>query len=268
MPAKVKNNSLVKLKRIAQYLNECELERKEAEQIVKTYPEITVDDAYLIQKELVKLKISRGNKLIGYKLAFTTRTKQRSMGISTVGFGYLFDYMKIDDGGDLNLNEVIHPKAEAEIAFVIGEDLEGDVSPYEVIEATKYVAPAIEFVDSRYKDFKFELIDVIADNFSASRFAIGTDVKRPSEVDLRLSGVIFERNGLPEKTGALGAVLGNPAIAVSQLVKFLSHKGEKVKAGSVVLTGSITEAIDVHEGDFIRVSICGVGEVTTFVVRK
>jgi 2-oxo-3-hexenedioate decarboxylase len=264
VPAKVKNNSLVKLKRIAQYLNECELERKEAEQIVKTYPEITVDDAYLIQKELVKLKVSKGNKLIGYKLAFTTRTKQRSMGISTVGFGYLFDY----DGGELNLSEVIHPKAEAEIAFVIGEDLEGDVSPYEVIEATKYVAPAIEFVDSRYKDFKFELIDVIADNFSASRFAIGANVKRPSEVDLRLSGVIFERNGLPEKTGALGAVLGNPAIAVSQLVKFLSRKGEKVKAGSVVLTGSITEAIDVHEGDFIRVSICGVGEVSTFVVRK
>jgi 2-keto-4-pentenoate hydratase len=109
---------------------------------------------------------------------------------------------------------------------------------------------------------------VIADNFSASRFAIGADVKRPSEVDLRLSGVIFERNGLPEKTGALGAVFGNPAIAVSQLVKFLSRKGEKVKAGSVVLTGSITEAIDVHEGDFIRVSICGVGEVSTFVVRK
>ncbi len=268
MPAKVKNNHLVKLKRIAKYLNECEVERKEAEQIVKTYPGITIEDAYLIQRELVKLKISRGSEVIGFKLAFTSRTKQRSMGISTIGFGYLFDYMKINDGGELNLNEVIHPKAEAEIAFIIGEDLEGDVSPYEVIDATKYVAPAIEFVDSRYKDFKFELVDVIADNFSASRFVIGADVKRPNEVDLRLSGVIFERNGFPEKTGALGAVLGNPAIAVSQLVKFLSMKGEKVKAGSIILTGSITEAIDVREGDFIRVSICGVGEVSTFVVRK
>ncbi len=268
MKSKPKHKTNEKLKQIAKYLHQCEVERKEAEQIVKTYPELTIDDAYLIQKELVKIKLNRGDKIIGYKLAFTTRTKQRSMGISTVGFGYLFDYMKIDDGGELNLAGVIHPKAEAEIAFIVGEDLYGDVSPYEVIEATKFVAPAIEFVDSRFKDFKFELIDVIADNFSASRFAIGSDVKKPSEVDLRLSGVIFERNGVPEKTGALGAVLGNPAIAVSQLVKFLSRRGEKVKAGSIILTGSITEAIDVKEGDFIKVTICGVGEVSTFVIRK
>ncbi len=263
-----RGNENKKLKQIASYLHLCELEKREAEQIVKAYPEIGINEAYLIQKELVKIKLSQGNKIIGYKLAFTTRTKQRSMGISTVGFGYLFDYMKIDDGGELNLNDVIHPKAEAEIAFIIGEDLFGDVSPYEVIEATKFVAPAIEFVDSRYKDFKFELVDVISDNFSASRFVIGSDIRKPSEVDLRLSGVIFERNGVPEKTGALGAVLGHPAIAVSQLVKFLSKRGEKVKAGSVILTGSITEAINVVEGDFIKVIICGVGEVSVFVVRK
>lgn len=268
MPTKARKNKNDKLKQIAEYLHRCEIERREAEQIVKLHPEITIDDAYLIQQELVKIKLSRGNKIIGYKLAFTTRTKQRSMGISTVGYGYLFDYMKIDDGGELDLAGVIHPKAEAEIAFIIGEDLYGDVSPYEVIEATKFVAPAIEFVDSRYKDFKFDLVDVIADNFSASRFAIGSDVKKPSEVDLRLSGVIFERNGIPEKTGALGAVLGNPAIAVSQLVKFLSKRGEKVKAGSIVLTGSITEAIDIKQGDFIKVTICGVGEVLTYIVRK
>jgi len=266
--AKTQKNKSSKLKQIARYLHQCEVERKEADQIVRAYPELTIDDAYLIQKELVGIKLSQGGKIIGYKLAFTTRTKQRSMGISSVGFGYLFNYMKIDDGGELNLNHLIHPKAEAEIAFIIGEDLYGDVSPYEVIEATKFVAPAIEFVDSRYKDFKFDLIDVIADNFSASRFAIGADVRKPSEVDLRLSGVIFERNGIPEKTGALGAVLGNPAIAVAQLVKFLSKRGEKVKSGSIILTGSITEAIDVKEGDFIKVTICGVGEVSTFVVKK
>ena len=268
MPKRREKNKNGKLRQIANYLHQCEIERKEAEQIVKIHPEIGIDEAYLIQRELVKLKLSRGDKIIGYKLAFTTRTKQRSMGISTVGFGYLFDYMKIDDGGELNLNDVIHPKAEAEIAFIIGEDLSGDVSPYEVIEATKFVAPAIEFVDSRYKDFKFELVDVISDNFSASRFVFGSVVKKPSEVDLRLSGVIFERNGVVEKTGALGAVLGNPAIAVSQLVKFLSKRGEKVKAGSIILTGSITEAIEVKEGDFIRVSICGVGEVSTYIVKK
>lgn len=268
MPVKAQKNKNGKLKQLAKYLHQCEVERKETEQIVKMHPEITIDDAYLIQKELVKIKLSLGNKIIGYKLAFTTRAKQKSMGISSVGFGYLFDYMKIDDGGEVNLNELIHPKAEAEIAFIIGDDLYGDVSPYEVIEATKFVAPAIEFVDSRYKDFKFELTDVIADNFSASRFVIGSDVKKPTEVDLRLSGVIFERNGMPEKTGALGAVLGNPAIAVSQLVKFLSKRGEKVKSGSIILTGSITEAIDVKNGDFIKVTICGVGEVSTFVVQK
>ncbi|MEN3039094.1 MAG: fumarylacetoacetate hydrolase family protein [Candidatus Kryptonium sp.] len=268
MPVKAPKNKNGKLKQLAKYLHQCEVDRKEAEQIVKMHPEITIDDAYLIQKELVKIKLSLGNKIIGYKLAFTTRAKQKSMGISSVGFGYLFDYMKIDDGGEVNLNELIHPKAEAEIAFIIGNDLYGDVSPYEVIEATKFVAPAVEFVDSRYKDFKFELIDVIADNFSASRFVIGSDVRRPNEVDLRLSGVIFERNGIPEKTGALGAVLGNPAIAVSQLVKFLSKRGEKVRAGSIILTGSITEAIDVKNGDFIKVTICGVGEASTFVVQK
>jgi 2-oxo-3-hexenedioate decarboxylase len=268
VPTKTRKNKNGKLRQVAEYLHRCEIERREAEQIVKLHPEITIDDAYLIQQELVKIKLSQGNKIIGYKLAFTTRAKQRSMGISTVGFGYLFDYMKIDDRGELNLAGVIHPKAEAEIAFIIGEDLYGDVSPYEVIEATKFVAPAIEFVDSRYKDFKFDLVDVIADNFSASRFSIGSDVKKPSEVDLRLSGVIFEKNGIPEKTGALGAVLGNPAIAVSQLVKFLSKRGEKVKAGSIILTGSITEAIDVKEGDFVKVTICGVGEVLTYIVRK
>lgn len=187
------------------------------------------------------------------------------MGISSVGFGYLFDYMRIDDRGELKLSEVIHPKAEAELAFIIGDELKGDVSPVDVIEATKYVAPAIEFVDSRYKGFKFDLVEVIADNFSASRFAIGSDIKTPYDVDLRLSGVIFEKNGVVEKTGATGAVLGNPAIAVSQLVKFLSKKGESVKPGSVILTGSITEAIEIKSGDLIRVSICGIGEVSVFV---
>lgn len=252
-------------KQIAKYLESCEIEGREAERICKSYPELTVKDAYMIQRELVRIKVARGSEIIGYKLAFTTRAKQKSMGISSVGFGYLFDYMKIDDRGELRLNSLIHPKAEAELAFLIGDDLEGNISPFEVIEATRFVAPAIEFVDSRYKDFKFNLIEVIADNFSASRFVIGSSVKRPLDVDLRLSGVIFERNGVIERTGATGAVLGDPAIAVSQLVKFLSGRGEKIRAGSIILTGSITEAVEIRSGDFIRVSICDIGEVSVFI---
>jgi 2-oxo-3-hexenedioate decarboxylase len=180
--------------------------------------------------------------------------------------GLLFDYMVIDDGGVLVYDELIHPRVEAEIAFVLGEDLQGPgVTGDEALRATRYVLPALEFVDSRYENFKFTLPDVVADNTSASRFVLGSKLTAPDGLDLDLIGVTLQINGEIRGLGAGAAVLGHPANSVAMLANMLSRKGEKLKAGDVVLTGGITEAIRVEPGDVVTAKLDQLGDVSVVV---
>ncbi|MBC7115008.1 MAG: 4-oxalocrotonate decarboxylase [Archaeoglobi archaeon] len=242
-----------KIKEIAEKLERCELEAEETEKITEEI-EISVEEAYEIQREIRRRKESKGHRIIGYKIGLTSRAKMRQMGIDTPIFGFLADYFLVPNGGEIPLKELIHPKVEPEIAFLIGEDLEGPLSsPLEVLKATEMVMPALEIIDSRYRDFRFDLPSVIADNCSSSRFVIGPG-KSTEHIDLSSLGVVFEKNGEIIGTSTGASVLGNPLNAVFLLVNHLSKSSEILRKGSIVLSGALSEAVRAEKGDFFRIT--------------
>lgn len=247
---------------LAKFLNSAELEKREVLKITNDYPQMTVEDAYQIQGELVKLKLEAGHKIFGPKMGLTSRAKMKQMGVEEPIFGYVFDYQVVNNGEQVSLKDLIHPKAEVEIAFIMGTDLEGPgVTKEQVLGATAYVVPAIEIIDSRYKDFKFTLPDVIADNASTSRVVFGNRITMHDGLELDLLGASLYVNGEWREGGAGAAVLGHPAESVAMLANMLARKGEKLKAGDVILTGGITEAILIHAGDVVSAKIDQLGEV-------
>jgi 2-oxo-3-hexenedioate decarboxylase len=167
----------------------------------------------------------------------------------------------VPDGDVVDMTQLIHPKVEAEIAFVTARELSGDVSIDEVLAATEFVLPAIEVIDSRFKDFKFDVQSVIADNTSAARYVVGGAPRRPDGLDLRLLGVVMERNGELVGTAAGAAVMGHPAASVVALVRWLADSGQALPAGSLVMTGGVTEAVAVHSGDHVTARVQDLGTV-------
>jgi 2-oxo-3-hexenedioate decarboxylase len=253
----------VDMKALAQFLNDAEVQKKEVTRITAGIPDLSIEQAYQIQVELVALKLASGQKLIGPKMGITSQAKMRQMNVDEPIFGYIFDYMHVPNGGTLSLSELIHPKVEAEIAFVMGKDVEGPgVTAEQVMEATEYVLPALEIIDSRYENFKFTLPDVIADNTSASRVIFGNRIRKPHDLQLDLVGVTLAFNGEVKALGASAAVLEHPANSVALLANMLARKGKKLTAGEIILTGGITEAVMLSAGSYVHVKFDGFGEVT------
>jgi 2-oxo-3-hexenedioate decarboxylase len=186
----------------------------------------------------------------------------KQMNVEEPIYGYIFDYMVISDG-IVRMSELIHPKAEAEIAFILGKDIEGPgVTGAQVLAATEYVVPALEIIDSRYENFRFTLPDVVADNASSSRVVFGNRLTRPEGLDLDLLGVTLHINGELKELGAGAAVLGHPANSVAMLANMLARKGQKLKAGEIILTGGVTEAVLLSLGDYVTAKVDGLGEVS------
>lgn len=249
---------------IAKYLVSAEVDRREVAKVTSNLkPDLTVEEAYLVQQELVTIKINEGKRMIGPKMGLTSLAKMKQMGVEEPIYGYVFDYMLIENGGKARLSDQIHPKVEAEIAFVMGEDLEGPgVTGAQVLAKTEYVLPALEIIDSRYENFNFTLPDVIADNASTSRVVFGTSLKKPDQFELDLVGATLSINGEIKELGAGAAVLGHPAHSVAMLANMLARKGEKVRKGDVILTGGITGAVRLNYGDIVSGKFDGLGEVT------
>ncbi|KEF37504.1 4-oxalocrotonate decarboxylase [Schinkia azotoformans MEV2011] len=257
------------IKQIATYLQDAEYEKREVVKVTASIkPDLTFDEAYLVQEEIVRMKLAEGKKIVGPKMGLTSYAKMKQMGVDEPIYGYVFDYMLIDNGGQVKLSDVIHPKVEAEIAFVMGEDVEGPgVTGAQVLAATEYVLPALEVIDSRYENFNFTFPDVVADNASTSRVVFGTALKKPDQFDLELVGTTITINGEIKELGAGAAVLGHPANSVAMLANMLARKGEKVKKGDIILTGGITGAVMLSKGDVVSGKFDGLGEVTFTVVE-
>jgi 2-oxo-3-hexenedioate decarboxylase len=252
------------LKNIAMHLVAAEVDKYEVDKVTVTHkPDLTVEEAYLVQQEIINMKLNEGKRIIGPKMGLTSYAKMRQMGIDEPIYGYVFDYMLIENGGKLPLHEMIHPKVEAEIAFVIGEDIEGPgVTGAQVLAKTEYVLPALEIIDSRYKNFNFTLADVIADNASTSRVVFGTTLKKPEQFELDLVGSTLSINGEIKELGAGAAVLGHPAHSVAMLANMLARHEERVRKGDVILTGGITSALLLKNGDVVSGKFDGLGEVS------
>ncbi len=248
---------------LAQHLDTCASQARDTLKITEGHPDMEWDDAYAIQDAMRQLQLARGARLVGYKAGLTSRAKMRQMKVDTPIFGYLLDTCAIADGGTCKVAELIHPKVEPEIAFVTKAELEGPGCHIgTVLAATDFVIPGIEVIDSRYRDFKFDLKSVVADNTSAARFVVGGQPMGVQGVDLRTVGIVLEKNGEPVAFGASAAVLGHPAAAVAMLANHLAARGESIPAGSLILSGGITEAVAVKAGDNVTLRVQGMGSTS------
>ncbi len=199
--------------------------------------------------------------LAGWKLGVTSRAKQAQVGVHEPVRGFLASANALDLGEPLVTGELIQPRAEPEIVFIMGRDLSGpSVTAADVLAATSRVAVGIEILDSRFLDYRFTMPDVIADNTSAGRFIVGTPVP-PDGIDLRLAGVVLEHNGDVVATAAGAAALGHPAASVAWLVRSLAAEGEGLTAGQVILSGGLTAAVPVRPGDVVVASIDRLGTI-------
>ena len=224
------------------------------------HPDLDLAGAYAVQRALVQCRVDEGHRVVGYKLGLTSAAKQRQMKVSAPLFGRLTSDMQLADGEPLVCARFGQPRLEPEIAFLIGSDLAGeDVGVEQVLAATQAVLPAVDVLDSRFAGYAFTLPDVVADNASGAGFALGTGgldgatlaAGLAAGVDLRLTGCVFEVNGAVVATASGAAVMGHPAASVAWLVRALAAQGEGLRAGQVVLSGSLTEAFAVSPGDVV-----------------
>ena len=249
--------------RLAQLLDACQRDARDTLKITDDNPDMDWNDAYAIQDAGRQLKLERGLKVVGLKAGLTSYAKMKQMGVDSPVFGYLMDDTAVPDGGTCKVSELIHPKVEPEIAFVTHSELRGPGCHVgAVLAATDFVLPGIEVIDSRYRDFKFDLKSVIADNTSAARFVVGGACVAADAADLRTTGIVLEKNGEVVAVGAGASVLGHPAAAIAMLVNKLAERGEALPAGTLVMTGGITEAVAVAAGDYITLKVQGMGSVS------
>lgn len=250
------------IERLAELLENCQREARDTLKITDEHPDMDWEDAYAIQDAILARKLSRGARVVGLKAGLTSHAKMAQMGVTDPVFGFLVDEFVVSEGAAVKTGELIHPKVEPEIAFVLKHALKGPGCHIgAVLAATDYVLPGIEVIDSRYRDFKFDLKSVVADNTSAARFVVGGRPLRPHEVDLRTVGLVLEKNGLPVALGAGAAVLGHPAAAIAMLANHLGRRGREIPAGSLILSGGATEAVAVQAGDSVSLRVQGMGSV-------
>lgn len=220
------------------------------------------DAAYDVQRLTIARRVARGERVIGAKLGLTSRAKQQTMQVDQPLYGWLTDAMHLPLGEPVPLDALIHPRVEPEIAFVLGRELAGPATVADVLVATEAVCVALEVIDSRYAGFRFRLPDVVADNASAAAFVLGGVLRAPSALDdLRTLGVVLTKQGEVVATAAGAAVLGHPAAGVAWLATRLAARGETLPAGSIVLSGALTDAFGIAAGETVTAEVEGLGAV-------
>ena len=227
------------------------------------YPNMTIGDGYAVQLELRKRFLAAGHKQVGWKAGLTSKAKMIQMGVNVPSIGFLTDRMSRPESSAISTSDLVHPRVECEVAFVMKKTLQGPgCNAADVLAATDYVLPAVEIIDSRFSGFKFDLPSVVADNGSSARFVGGGRARYAEDLDLRTLGVVMEKNGEIVTMGASAAVLGHPAEAIAMLVNILAELGENLPAGSFVMSGGITEAVAVKPGDSIVARFQELGSVS------
>lgn len=222
---------------------------------------LSVEDAYRIQQRLIERQVSAGARVVGKKIGVTSDAVMQLLNVHQPDFGYLLDTMLRDEGAPIDTSKLIQPKAEGEIAFVLKHDLMGPgISVADVLRATEGVLVCFEIVDSRIRDWKIRIQDTVADNASCGLFVLGSQFVDPRSLDLRTCGMVLEKNGAVVATGAGAAALNSPANAVAWLANTLGRLGVPLKAGEVILSGSLGTMVPVKAGDNLHVSIGGIGQ--------
>ena len=240
----------------AQRLDAAEQAREQVEQTTNLYPDMTIDDAYLVQAAWQELKLSRGEVLVGHKIGLTSRAMQQAMKIDTPDSGFITDRMVFGDGDQLVAANFTDPKVELELAFVLGSDLAGaDLTVDDVLDATDHVTPAAELIAARswrrhpHTDRVRTVVDTISDNAANAGIVLGGTKVGARDVDLRWVSALGYRNGTIEETGVAAGVLDHPARGIIWLARRYSEQGLSLLAGQTILAGSFTRPIDIRTGD-------------------
>ncbi|MDQ6525409.1 fumarylacetoacetate hydrolase family protein [Nocardioides sp. LHD-245] len=226
--------------------------------------ELSLADAYAVQRAGVALRTSRGERVSGAKLGFTSKAKAEQMGVSDVIIGALTDAMAVPAGASLDLTRSIHPRVEPEIAFLLGADVDPADPDADLTAAITHVAPALEVIDSRYRDFRFSLADVVADNTSASAYAVGdwVPVERVrAGIDLAGLEVVLSVDGAEAARGSSADILGDPWAALPATLRMAARHGQALRRGGVLLAGAATAAVPLPAGARVTATVAGLGDV-------
>ena len=222
---------------------------------------VTVEDAYRIQLANIKRALDMGHAISGKKIGLTSEGIQKQLGVNEPDYGHLFAAMECADG-KINTGELMQPKIEGEIAFILRADLAGGkVTTEDVIAATDYVCAAFEIVDSRVADWKIKLPDTVADNASSGRYTLGSVKLKLSEIDLSAVSLKLYKNGELVNEGSGAEVMGDPCRAVAWLANKLWDFGVTLNAGEVILSGAFSAAPAAAKGDKFTAEFSSFGTV-------
>jgi 2-keto-4-pentenoate hydratase len=251
----------------ADHLARAEQSRQGVEPLTVLDPALTIEEAYAVQLITIHQKVAAGQKIVGKKIGLTSLAMQNLLGVDQPDYGHLLDGMVVQNRGEIPFERVLQPKVEAEIAFVLKKDLTGpNITLMDVLQATDYVLPALEIVDSRIKDWKIKLQDTIADNASSGLYVLGGKPVNVDQVDLAQLGMVFYKNGRVINTGVGAAALGHPAACVAWLANKLSDFGISLRAGEVILSGALSAAVEAKPGDYFSTRIAHLGEASVLFV--
>jgi len=244
------------IKDIANTLDQAAATGSSVEQISLSQS-ITLPEAYEIQKLSIQQRLDRGEKLVGYKMGFTSRAKMLQMGVDDLIWGRLTDAMQVELGQEIDIAKYVHPRAEPEIAFLLKKPLSGKVSKEEALAAVEAIAPAIEIIDSRYKNFKFSLEDVVADNSSSSSFVLGEWQSKDSNIDGLAMNLQVDNEVVA--SGSSNDILDHPINSLVEAARCIGAAGEELKAGQIILAGAATAAVALKPKQTISANVANLG---------
>jgi 2-oxo-hept-3-ene-1,7-dioate hydratase len=253
----------------ARRLLAAERDRQPIRQLSLQYPAMTIEDAYRVQRSLTAAKLAEGRTVQARKIGLTSRAMQQAVSITEPDYGVIFDDMFFDDGGVVPFARFIRPRVEVELAFILDRPLKGPgVTTLDVLDATRWVTPALEILDARIQMSDPEtghlrtIVDTISDNAADAGIVVGGRAVRPDAVDLRRVGAALYINEAIEETGLAAGVLGHPANGVAWLANKLAPYDEHLQPGQVILAGSFTRPVFVGEGDTVHADFGDLGSVT------
>jgi 2-oxo-hept-3-ene-1,7-dioate hydratase len=245
---------------LAQRLDQSERTRVQLRQFSLEYPELSIEDAYAIQKAWVDLKVKNGRVIKGHKIGLTSKAMQYSSNIDEPDYGSLLDDMFFESGSTIPAGRFIVPRVEVELAFILGKPLAGPACTiFDVLDAARYVVPSVEIIDARIQQIDPEtkqtrkVTDTISDNAANAGLILGGRPFKPTEGDLRWVAAVCYRNGVIEESGVAAAVLNHPANGVAWLANKLAPHGVSLAAGEVVLAGSFVRPISARSGDTFHI---------------
>ncbi len=241
--------------------------KRQIRQLTLDHPDMTIDDAYAIQRAWIDKELLAGRSIVGHKIGLTSRAMQKAVGIDEPDFGSLLDDMVYDAAVPIPTADFVEPRLEVELAFVLAAPLTDDVgSVQDVYAATDYVVPAVEIIDARVQRIDpvsgrtRTVRDTIADNAANAGIVVGDHRIDPDDVDLRWVGALLTQNGVIEETGLGAGVLGHPARGIVWLARRFGHYLE-LEAGQIILAGSFTRPVFVSPGDEFVVDYGPLGSI-------